>query len=45
MVYSSSAMAKESAMDEVSPRKKKKFKGFPLFFILKKFKTALLGDM
>jgi hypothetical protein len=34
----------ESTMDEVSTRKKK-FKGFPLFFILKFFKTALFCDI
>jgi hypothetical protein len=37
-------MAMESTMDEVSARKKK-FKGFPLFFISKNFKTALSGDI
>jgi hypothetical protein len=37
-------MAMESTMDEVSARKKK-FKGFPLFFIFKIFKTAFLGDI
>jgi hypothetical protein len=36
-------MAMESTMDEVSARKKK-FKGFPLFFIFEIFKTAFLGD-
>jgi hypothetical protein len=39
-----SAMAMESIMDEVSARKKKS-KRFPLFFILKNFKTAFLGDI
>jgi hypothetical protein len=34
----------ESTMDEVSVRKKK-FKGFPLFFIFKIFKTALLCNI
>jgi hypothetical protein len=38
-------MALESTMDEVSARKKKKFKGFPLFFIFKIFKTALSCDI
>jgi hypothetical protein len=37
-------MAMESTMDEVSARKKK-FKGFPLFFIFKIFKTALSCDI
>jgi hypothetical protein len=37
-------MAMESTMDEVSTRKKK-FKGFPLFFIFKIFKTALFCDI
>jgi hypothetical protein len=35
----------EPTTDEVSARKKKKFKGFPLFFIFKNFKTAFLGDI
>jgi hypothetical protein len=34
-------MAMESTTDEMGARKKKKFKGFPLFFIFKIFKTAL----
>jgi hypothetical protein len=39
-------MAMESTMDEVSARKKKKkFKGFPLFFIFKNFQTALFCDI
>jgi hypothetical protein len=37
-------MAIESTMDKVSARKKK-FKGFPLFFIFKNFKTALFCDI
>jgi hypothetical protein len=37
-------MAMESTMHEVSARKKK-FKGFPLFFIFKIFKTALICDI
>ena len=37
-------MAMESTMDEVSARKKK-FKGFPLFFIFKFFETALSCDI
>ncbi|SAM04576.1 hypothetical protein [Absidia glauca] len=37
-------MAMESTMDEVSARKKK-FKGFPLFFMSKNFKTALSCDI
>jgi hypothetical protein len=40
----SNAMAMESTMDEVSARKKN-FKGFPLFFIFKSFKTALSCDI
>jgi hypothetical protein len=36
-------MAIESTMDEVSARKKK-FKGFPLFFIFEFFKTAVSCD-
>jgi hypothetical protein len=40
------AMALESTMDEMSARKKKKkFKGFPLFFIFEIFKTALSCDI
>jgi hypothetical protein len=34
----------ESIMDGVSARKRK-FKGFPLFFIFKIFETAFLGDI
>jgi hypothetical protein len=37
-------MAMEPTMDEVSARKKK-FKGFPLFFIFQIFKTALSCDI
>jgi hypothetical protein len=37
-------MARESTMDEVSARKKK-FKGFPMFFTFENFKRAFLGDM
>jgi hypothetical protein len=37
-------MAMGSIMDEVSARKKK-FKGFPLFFIFKFFQTALFCDI
>jgi hypothetical protein len=44
-VHSSSAMAMVSTMDELSAPKKKKFKGFPLFFIFKNFKTALFCDI
>jgi hypothetical protein len=36
-VHFSSVRAMESTMDEVSARKKK-FKGFPLFFIFENFK-------
>jgi hypothetical protein len=46
IVHFSSATAMESTLDEVSTRKKKKkFKGFPLFFIFKIFKTALFCDI
>jgi hypothetical protein len=37
-------MTIESTIDEVSARKKK-FKGFPLFFIFKILKTALFCDI
>jgi hypothetical protein len=37
-------MAMESTMNEASAQKKK-FKGFPPFFILKNFKTALFCDI
>jgi hypothetical protein len=37
-------MAMEFTTNEVSARKKK-FKGFPLFLIIKIFKTAFLGDI
>ena len=43
-MHVSNAMAMESTMDEVSARKKN-FKGFPLLFIFKNFKTAFLGDI
>jgi hypothetical protein len=39
----SSAMSTESTMEKCT--QKKKFKGFPMFFTSKFFKTALIGDL
>jgi hypothetical protein len=43
-MHFSSAMPMESTIDELSTRKKK-LKGFPLFFIFENFKTALFCDI